>query len=266
MIYFTLRSLRNPTLTVDAEWHVGELVTLATIRDKCAHNAPSVFECIEIQADGHELSLIERKFTNLPMVSENPAVVWTGDHAKFILNNLLAFPLNTGIKIHGNQETSDQRREVVRSSMRTRMQSCSKRIADSDLRVAGNVKHGESLSRGKQRRTLERRADRRDSGIHGQVLWGNENKLMIRCDASCLTRWEIPKGSPVVVLPTVLAQPLLIGVKQSTQSLPRATLPNLPKRPSSHIAHSKIPKASIIKGGCHVAIMSNTHRFISLHE
>jgi hypothetical protein len=46
-----------------------------------------------VQADGHELELIKRQFTNIPMTA-NRVVRWQGDDAKFIINNINLTKLN----------------------------------------------------------------------------------------------------------------------------------------------------------------------------
>ena len=58
------------------EWHVGELIT-----------GINICQVVEIQADGDELELIKKNFTNLPG-SKGPIIRWYGDHAKFIAANL----------------------------------------------------------------------------------------------------------------------------------------------------------------------------------
>lgn len=60
----------------DYPWHVGQ-------------SKPD-FEgaCVEVQADGHELSHIEASFKNLPIPNETRVVKWKGDLAQFIYDNL----------------------------------------------------------------------------------------------------------------------------------------------------------------------------------
>lgn len=42
-----------------------------------------------VQADGHELELIESSFSGIPQCKNSSVCVWTGDFAKFICNNLV---------------------------------------------------------------------------------------------------------------------------------------------------------------------------------
>ena len=44
-----------------------------------------------IQADGHELAFVLEKFRNLPYTNRS-VIVWTGDNARFIYNNLESAP------------------------------------------------------------------------------------------------------------------------------------------------------------------------------
>ena len=91
MIYFTLRHLEGVKRTyVSVCWYLGDQSVIDNYRDKCDVDlCDNAFECVEVQADGDELSHIEKRFTNLPMVTGSRVVTWSGDHAKFILDNLL---------------------------------------------------------------------------------------------------------------------------------------------------------------------------------
>jgi hypothetical protein len=40
-----------------------------------------------VQADGHELEHIKQQFQNIPL-THNRVVRWTGEYAKFIVNNI----------------------------------------------------------------------------------------------------------------------------------------------------------------------------------
>lgn len=61
-------------------WHVGESKTVF-IRFKASS------EPLTISADGDELEYILSQFSNIP-VSKNPVIVWRGEVARFILDNL----------------------------------------------------------------------------------------------------------------------------------------------------------------------------------
>lgn len=41
-----------------------------------------------IQADGNELLYLRSRFTNLPFTSHRPVVIWRGEFARFIYDNL----------------------------------------------------------------------------------------------------------------------------------------------------------------------------------
>ena len=59
-------------------WHVGE-------------SHPFIVDgsttCVELQADGDELDLIRSKFSGIPMYA-GKVVVWKGETARFIIDNL----------------------------------------------------------------------------------------------------------------------------------------------------------------------------------
>ena len=75
------RSNDRPVYEKDYSWHVGDGI-------------PSGFDDVcEVQADGHELDLILKRFPNLPIAKyENGdlkrVMLWSGDFAKFIYHNL----------------------------------------------------------------------------------------------------------------------------------------------------------------------------------
>lgn len=52
-------------------------------------NFTSEFKVKSVHADGHELDYIKSNFTNLPIVLHRRIVVWTGDLAQFIYDNLI---------------------------------------------------------------------------------------------------------------------------------------------------------------------------------
>lgn len=81
MMYIMHR--RNNGTEVQYGWHVGEPHPLRGMQYHAM-----ISGVYEVQADGDELAFIIRKFSNLPNV--NAFVVnWYGDHAKFIVGNLL---------------------------------------------------------------------------------------------------------------------------------------------------------------------------------
>lgn len=68
-------------------WHASR----APIRDVLADNMVSVYDVIEVEADGPELALIKSLVgASLPVFdpAKVPVQSWYGDHAKFIVGNL----------------------------------------------------------------------------------------------------------------------------------------------------------------------------------
>ena len=84
MLYIVYREPGRQIPTV-MSWHVGDVLPF-DFRDH-------VQEVTEVQADGDELQLILDQATGLPMVNRignYPRVQhWYGDHAKWIVANLL---------------------------------------------------------------------------------------------------------------------------------------------------------------------------------
>ena len=58
------------------EWHIGEKLRLVSDN------------VIAVQADGDELIAIEQVCGNIPRAAK-PVVLWFGDHAKFIVANVV---------------------------------------------------------------------------------------------------------------------------------------------------------------------------------
>jgi hypothetical protein len=68
---------------VTHKWHVGEPSSLI---------GSLIATVTEVQADGDELQMIRRCATGLPEpVGASKVVHWFGDHAKFIVANLVGF-------------------------------------------------------------------------------------------------------------------------------------------------------------------------------
>ena len=63
-------------------FHVG----YGRIREK-VNECFSLETSLLVQADGHELEKIRQQFQNIPMTN-NRVVRWTGNHARFIIENL----------------------------------------------------------------------------------------------------------------------------------------------------------------------------------
>ena len=65
----------------DFEFHIGA----GKIRDTLGNQVSST--ALEVQADGDELELIRRDFSNIPMTTSR-VVRWEGDIAAFIVANI----------------------------------------------------------------------------------------------------------------------------------------------------------------------------------
>lgn len=77
--------------TNEHHWHVGEPKPCQFYSDgETTEDFPDV---IEIQADGHELEHIRKRFTNIPDVPGARVVTWSGDIARFIYNHLTHIPI-----------------------------------------------------------------------------------------------------------------------------------------------------------------------------
>jgi len=61
-------------------WHVGELFVFHKF---------GIHDVLEVRADGDELAYIIQSTNNLPYVPKSIIGRWFGDHAKFIVSNLL---------------------------------------------------------------------------------------------------------------------------------------------------------------------------------
>lgn len=60
---------------VEVSWHVGQ-------------RKPTVEGCAEVQADGDELFYIATNFRHLPVATHKAVVVWKGELARLIYDNL----------------------------------------------------------------------------------------------------------------------------------------------------------------------------------
>ena len=68
---------------VDKTWHVG------SSKPKLEHpGSPYVGKCVEVQADGDELEYILALFRNRPVKSAARILVWKGELAQFIYDNI----------------------------------------------------------------------------------------------------------------------------------------------------------------------------------
>ena len=74
MLYFIEQ--RTPHVTVEHVWHINE-------------KRPYLLgPCIEVQADMDELDAIKTQFSNLPIPHGKSVVIWKGELAQFIYDNL----------------------------------------------------------------------------------------------------------------------------------------------------------------------------------
>lgn len=68
--------------TKEYPYHTGE--------GKPRHKNGEGFEDVcEVYADGHELEMIRRRYTNLPDVPSSASMTWKGDFAQFIYDHLI---------------------------------------------------------------------------------------------------------------------------------------------------------------------------------
>jgi hypothetical protein len=65
-------------------WYVGKRIDYRYHAEDASIN-------ITLQADGDELEYIKRKFNNISTVNGAHVVRWYGDHARFIIGNILVF-------------------------------------------------------------------------------------------------------------------------------------------------------------------------------
>jgi hypothetical protein len=83
MLYITYKDNNDhdPKALHELDWHIGQPLRGGV---QVLHNV------LEVQADGDELAWILERSSNLPQTAGR-VQTWFGDHAKFILKNLLGF-------------------------------------------------------------------------------------------------------------------------------------------------------------------------------
>lgn len=67
---------------VELSWHIGTKPNFCLCRENS-------YLVTEVQADGDELDKIIQVCDNIPIVKGRSVQTWTGDFAKFIINNVV---------------------------------------------------------------------------------------------------------------------------------------------------------------------------------